>query len=166
MAFGLDVPESLLGPIEGREERVRMNDDVCFITSDETVRLVRGRIVLPVTDGPEPFAYTVWVSLSERNFDRTIDLWDADERVNEPPYFGWLMNSIPGYPETALLKTHVRTQPVGLRPLIELEPTDHPLAVAQREGITMARVQEIVERVLHPDATPQRKGDADADEVH
>ena len=33
--------------------------------------------------------------------------------------------------------------------MIELEPTDHPLAVEQREGITLARVIEFAERVLH-----------------
>jgi hypothetical protein len=38
------------------------------------------------------------------------------------------------------LKTMVHTQPVGVRPSIELEPTDHPLAIEQREGITVARV--------------------------
>ena len=39
--------------------------------------------------------------------------------------------------------------PLGQRPLITLEPTDHPLAVEQREGITMARVQEIAEAAFH-----------------
>jgi len=32
---------------------------------------------------------------------------------------------------------------------VELESTDHPLAVEQREGITMDRVQEIAEALLH-----------------
>jgi hypothetical protein len=31
-----------------------------------------------------------------------------------------------------------------------LEPTEHPLAVEQREGVTMARVREIAEMLLHP----------------
>ena len=60
-------------------------------------------------------------------------------------------SSIPCYPETLQLKTMVRTRRVGLRPLVELEPTDHPLAVEQRFGITWRRVQEIVETVLHGD---------------
>jgi Uncharacterized protein conserved in bacteria (DUF2199) len=47
------------------------------------------------------------------------------------------------------LKTHVHTREVGRRPFIELEPTDHPLAVEQRDGITWERVQEIAEQVLH-----------------
>ncbi|MFD9615564.1 DUF2199 domain-containing protein [Streptomyces sp. NPDC059083] len=47
------------------------------------------------------------------------------------------------------LKTKLHTQPIGDRPLVELEPTDHPLAVEQRTGITSARVQWIAEQILH-----------------
>jgi hypothetical protein len=56
---------------------------------------------------------------------------------------------LPGYPDTVNLKTMVHSREVGRRPFIELEPTDHPLAVEQRQGITWARVQEIAELVLH-----------------
>lgn len=34
---------------------------------------------------------------------------------------------------------------------MQLEPTDHPLALEQREGITLQRVQAIAARLLHPD---------------
>jgi hypothetical protein len=37
-----------------------------------------------------------------------------------------------------------------VRPFIELEPTDHPLAIEQRTGISWERVREIAELVLHP----------------
>jgi hypothetical protein len=71
-------------------------------------------------------------------------------REAEPPMFGWLMAALPTYePSTLSLKTMVHTRPLGLRPLVELEPTDHPLAVEQREGITLARVQQIAEQLLH-----------------
>jgi len=52
------------------------------------------------------------------------------------------------------LRVRVYTQAVGTRPLIELEPTGRPLAVEQRTGIRLARVQEIAETLLHgrPDA--------------
>jgi hypothetical protein len=39
-----------------------------------------------------------------------------------------------------------------MRAAIELEPTDHPLAVEQREGITVDRWKQLVARVLHPSA--------------
>ena len=37
----------------------------------------------------------------------------------------------------------------GTRPYIELEPTDHPLAVAQREGISVERVAELFAAMTH-----------------
>lgn len=63
---------------------------------------------------------------------------------------GWLSTELPLYqPSTLSLKTRVHTQAVGQRPLVELEPADHPLAVEQRTCITLARVQEIAETLLH-----------------
>ncbi|MBM7784607.1 hypothetical protein JOD67_001287 [Tenggerimyces flavus] len=113
---------------------------------------VRGRLVLNVRDADQPFDWGVWVSLSQANFHRAADLWHDPERVNEPPYFGWLSTTLPFYEPTTLnLATNVHTQPVGSRPTVELQPTDHPLSVEQREGITVARVQEFAERLLHPD---------------
>ncbi|MFD4373901.1 DUF2199 domain-containing protein, partial [Streptomyces sp. NPDC058527] len=79
------------------------------------------------------------------------DLWDTPGREAEPPYFGWLTTDLPIYAPTTLnLKTHVHTRPVGERPYVELEATDHPLAVEQRTGITPDRVREIAAAVLHP----------------
>ena len=74
------------------------------------------------------------------------ELWTSPRRADEPPYFGWLSTSLPAavYPQTLQLKTHVFNQAVGRRPLIVLEPTDHPLAVEQREGITTARVHALI----------------------
>lgn len=55
------------------------------------------------------------------------------------------------YPDTLSLKTNVWLQPYPRRPLVELEPTEHPLAVHQREGVDLATMQRIVEEALHPD---------------
>jgi len=49
------------------------------------------------------------------------------------------------------LKTHVHMKEPKLRPWVELEPTDHPLAVEQRDGITWDRVREIAAIMLHPE---------------
>jgi hypothetical protein len=43
----------------------------------------------------------------------------------------------------------VHTQAVGLRPEIELEPTDHLLSVEQRDGITWERVYAIASIANH-----------------
>ncbi|MEU4266582.1 DUF2199 domain-containing protein [Streptomyces sp. NPDC026092] len=53
------------------------------------------------------------------------------------------------YPHsTLLLKTHVHTRAVGERPLIEVEPTDRPLAIEQREGITTSRVRDLADLLI------------------
>jgi hypothetical protein len=36
-----------------------------------------------------------------------------------------------------------------VRPYIELEPTEHPLAVEQRRGMTVERMAEICSRLEH-----------------
>jgi hypothetical protein len=78
-------------------------------------------------------------------------VWNAEGREAERPYFGWLSTELALYSEgTTNLKTNAHTRPVGKRPFIELEPTDHPLAVEQRTGITQDRVREIAMAVLHP----------------
>jgi hypothetical protein len=77
---------------------------------------------------------------SQASFERAIRLWEDPQRRAEPPYFGWLSVVLPGYPNTLELAMHVHSREVGVRPSFELEHTDHPLAVEQRQGITLARV--------------------------
>jgi hypothetical protein len=126
-----------------------LSADQCVIKGEHF--FVKGLIEIPVIGSPDVFSWGVWVSLSKANFARTVDLWESAGREAEPPYFGWLTTELPVYsPSTVNLKTNTHTRPVGQRPFIELEPTDHPLAVEQREGISQDRVHEIVRAVLHP----------------
>ncbi|WP_435975357.1 DUF2199 domain-containing protein [Streptomyces sp. Qhu_M48] len=136
-------------------EPVFAEADDCLLSSDQCVvqaqhYFVKGLIEIPVIGSDEVFSWGVWVSLSRDNFSRAADLWDRPGREAEDPYFGWLTTDLPVYPPTTLnLKTHLHTRPVGERPCVELEPTDHPLAVEQRTGITLDRVREIAAAVFH-----------------
>jgi hypothetical protein len=148
MCFGPTAPALWLQMSEAeREKRGELSSDQCII--DDEHYFVLGRIILPVADGPEPFCWLAWVSLSEKNFRRASELWHTEGRETEPPYFGWLQSELPYNVSTLNLKTRVLTQSVGERPLIELEPTEHPLSIEQRHGITMARVREIAGAALH-----------------
>ena len=134
-------------PESERPSRGELTSDLCII--DDKYFFILGRILIPVTDGPGPFVWLAWVSLSEQSFMRTHEIWDTAGRENEPPFFAWLQSDFPYEPTTLALKTSLQTMPLGERPEITLEATDHPLAIEQREGITMARVQQIVEASLH-----------------
>jgi len=148
LAWGADAPVYYYGiPEAERRPRCDLTPDTCVIDSQHFY--VRGLLEIPVIDGPGPFAWIVWCSLSKENFERALAIWAEPGRETEPPYFGWLSTVLPGYPNTLNLKTHVHTRKVGQAPFIEVEPTDHPLALEQRNGIPMSRVQEIAERLLH-----------------
>ncbi|MFI6008037.1 DUF2199 domain-containing protein [Streptomyces sp. NPDC051243] len=111
-----------------------------------------------VIGSDEVFSWAAWVSLSRNDFARVMDFWDAPGRETEKPYFGWLSTDLfLCSPSTINLKTHVHTRPIGQRPFIELEPTDRPLAVEQRTGVTMERVREIAEAVLHHPTNSESK---------
>jgi hypothetical protein len=129
----------------------KLQPDLCVIKDEQF--FVRGRVVIPIVDGPPgaEFDWTIWASLSRTSFSRTVTLWSTPGREKEAPYFGWFATELPLYGlPTMNLKTHVCTSPVGQRPRIVLEPSDHPLSVEQRTGMTMERVQRIAERMLHP----------------
>lgn len=148
MCFGPSAPALWYAiPEAERAERSELSSDQCLI--DGKHFFVLGRIVIPVVDGPDPFVWLAWVSLSEANFLRTCELWEREGRESEPPYFAWLQSALPYEPTTLNLKAQLQTMPLGERPRIVLEMTDHPLAVEQHGGISMARVQQIVERALH-----------------
>lgn len=126
-----------------------LSSDQCVIKGQHF--FIRGLIEIPVIGSQDIFSWGVWVSLSSNNFARALDVWNTVGREAEKPYFGWLSTELPLYPEsTTNLKTNAHTRPVGKRLFIELEPTDHPLAVEQRTGITQDRIREIAMAVLHP----------------
>ena len=131
-----DVPES------ERADRVFLSSDLCVI--DREHHFVRAVLMLPIRNTTEEFGFGVWASLSKKNFDRYVELFDADPPPDEAPYFAWLCNRLPGYPDTFALKTNLHLVPGGKRPRLELEPTEHPLAVDQRDGIELdALVQRL-----------------------
>lgn len=146
--FGAKAPLSYFAvPEAERAVRCSLGTDDCVI--DEQHFLVRGCIELPVIGHDEPFVWGAWVSLSRENFAEWVRSYDEPHRSHLGPYFGWLDAWIKPYPETMNLKTMVHLRDHGIRPYIELEQTDHPLAVEQREGISPDRVAELYELMVH-----------------
>jgi hypothetical protein len=147
-SLGSDKPLSYYEvPEAERESRCDCGSDECII--DGQWFFVRGCIEIPVIDEKEPFIWSVWVSLSKENFEKWVHCLDEQKRSHIGPFFGWLNVWLKPYPDTINLKTQIHLRDYGLRPYIELEPTDHPLAVEQRVGITKERVAEIYSIMMH-----------------
>jgi hypothetical protein len=148
-SFGWDYPlQHLEVPEDQRSRRCVLTSDTCVI--DDDAFFVRGCLEIPVIGDEQAFSWGVWTSLSEKNFLLFEGLREEPKRAQHGPFFGWLCSHIWLYPDTLNLKTKVHVRDDGIRPFVELEPTDHPLAVEQRGGITLDRVAEIYEKMLHP----------------
>jgi len=151
--FGFDAPiyyhET---PETERAERCWLTDDLCVL--DDTHYFVRAVLLVRLGQTSESFGWGVWTSLSQQNYQRYVELWDAASPESEGPYFGWLSNRIPFYPDTLNLKVAVHLRDAGERPHLELEPTDHPLAIDQRQGIAWERARDIVEALVHGPPSP------------
>ncbi|MFL5242350.1 MAG: DUF2199 domain-containing protein [Gemmataceae bacterium] len=150
MDFGFERPSYYYSiPKSQRKKRCSLTSDLCVV--DNEYFFIRGCLEIPVWGLPKPFVWGVWTSLSQANYKRTLAVWNKSTRVKEPPYFGWLSSLLPPdlYPDTLQLKTMVHTRKLKERPLVILESTDHPLAVEQREGMTLKRLKTVVGAILH-----------------
>lgn len=126
-----------------RATRAVLTEDTCVINNEDF--FIRGVLKIPLIDSDGYLGYGVWVSQSEENFYSYVASPNSTEIG---PYFGWFCSDISEFAPTLSLKSRAHFQGEGLRPLIELAPDSHPLAVAQQEGITLARAWEIVHQYL------------------
>lgn len=147
-AIGADAPLYYYSvPKAERGARCQLDADTCVV--DEEFFFVRGCLEVPILGEPQPFSWGLWTSLSRRSFDTFLDTYNHEHRSHVGPFFGWLSASLKGYPDTENLKAMVHLRDHGRRPLIELEPTDHPLAIEQRTGITRERAGAILSSYFH-----------------
>lgn len=150
VSFGASAPMQWELITEKERERSALGAEQCQIESSEGMSYyIRACLDIPIQGTERQFTWGVWCSLSEKSYAEMSEHWNEPERQRLGPYFGWLCTKIPEYPETMHLKTMVHQRRVGQRPFVELEATDHPLAVDQRTGISETRLRQIVEKLLH-----------------
>jgi hypothetical protein len=134
-------------PTEKREVDVFLTSDSCVIA--ERFFFIRGCLEVPIIGSGECFSWGVWISLKEENFFNWQKSYEIEKRAHIEPFFGWLCTTIPTYAETRHLRTMAYLRDSGIRPRIQLEQNEHMLAVEQRDGITIDRVQEILQAIEH-----------------
>ncbi len=132
-------------PEPERDERTMLSDDFCHVDGQH---YLRGVVEIPIIGRSEVLAWGAWVSLSDASFRRVRDVWNQPGEEAAGPFFGWFSVRLPLYPDTYNLKSNVHLRANGNAPFIKLEPTDHRLAVEQREGVTLDRVVDIAEALL------------------
>lgn len=149
MAFSLPDFVNKLLPWD-RESRVKMSEDWCIV--DDKFYYLRGCLEVPIQGSDKTFVWGVWVTISEFDFDTTMELWNDPERIDEPEYVGTIANTMPSYDETRNLKVMIKTRAVGERPAIIMDDPQHKLHLAQLHGMERARAIELAKFVLHGNA--------------
>ncbi len=134
-------------PEAEREQRVWFdqdtNADLCVI--DGTAFLIRCYLPIPVEGGLE-FRHGVWVLVDESAFRKYVTI--EGDGSSELPFEGRVSSEIPGYPSTFLLDAEIQLGKASQRPRVHAKPIGHLLANEQKEGISMARVHELVRAAL------------------
>lgn len=155
LSYSVKAPHAVTAiPLDELEKRVVMTRDQCVIDGRDFY--LRGRIPIPVIGLDEPFIWGVWAEISPKNFLRSNELWHLEGREREPAFPGWLNNELFLFGNTINLEVSVQTQKVGWRPHFIIADRKHPLAIEQLEGITLQRVEEIAEMILHRQDAPDR----------
>jgi len=127
-------------PEKDRFSRAKLTEDTCIIDGEDY--FIRGVLNIPVKDYDSDFGFGVWVTQKKENFYVYLNNPKSDQIG---PFFGWLSSELTCYKDSTLnLKTIAHFVGDDNRPTIEVEPTDHPLAIDQREGITLAKAWDIV----------------------
>jgi hypothetical protein len=127
-----------------------LSEDFCVLGGDSF--FVRCVIEIPVHGLTEKFGLGVWSSLSRTNFDLYIERFDDGDYAGLGPWTGWFSSSLVTFPDTLEQPCCVHPQLDRQRPVITLDDPDHPLSVAQDQGVSPERVLEIYAACGHASA--------------
>lgn len=118
-----------------------LSEDFCVIGGEHF--FVRSRFIIPVHGFEEPIGFGVWSTLSRRNFDVYVGAFDDGDYADWGPWTGYFSNQLDVFGDTLNQPCWVQPRPDRCRPLLALDDEAHPLAAAQKHGITADRVLEI-----------------------
>ena len=150
MAWHYSEPLPWLAATQEERDISVLTPDQCeLVLNGETHRFIHALLQIPVHGMADPFVWGVWCSQSEATYAEVSALWESEDRVGLGPHFGWLCSRLPFYPDTLYLKTLVHQRAVGLRPTVEVEETDHPLSLDQRQGMRPDQLQQMIEELIH-----------------
>ncbi|HYE43362.1 MAG TPA: DUF2199 domain-containing protein [Caulobacteraceae bacterium] len=131
----------LATPPGQREREWMLEGDFC--RKGDEAWFVRGLLGLPLKGEQHRYLdIAVWVSVGREDYDRAREVQKTGQRGDLEEVYGFLATDISGYPGAVDLKAVLDfSAGRALQPLVLLEPTDHPLAKAQRDGMTRAEAE-------------------------
>ncbi len=143
-ALAFSAPDYWFQLSDEQRLRGKLTADDC-VTPDGHF-FIRCTLRIPIADRDGlSLDFGVWSTLSEANYLRYAGAFLDTDQSKLGTMFGWFSNELAGDFGGALnLKCEILPQDDRQRPLVQLEPTDHPLAVAQRAGIRFSQLETLL----------------------
>jgi len=139
------LPEPIFQlPAAERAARAVVDPAGDFATLDGDQHFVRALIEVPIPSEEDVFGWGIWVRLTAADVQDVSARW-TDEASTGHSYAGTLATALPAYGETLGLRGVLTLRAVDKLPGFEVREPTHPLAVEQRDGITLERARELAE---------------------
>ncbi len=119
-------------------------EDFCRLNAKNYVRAI---LCLPLEGYDVPIVIGIWVLLEDDYLDRYITSFATDTQADIGPLFGWMANSIGNHPAPTPVILHPQND--RQRPLAQIAFEDHPLYVAQLDGLTFDQFETILQSCGH-----------------
>lgn len=133
-------------PPDERSERIWFNSDanpdLCVI--DGKKFYLRGILAVPLRDKADEFRWGTWAQIEEKDFRRYYDLWYETDVSQEPSFRGGLSGGIRDFADSDGLEVDIKLQSNNQRPRLTVISKTHPLAIAQRDGVTLEDVHTFI----------------------
>jgi hypothetical protein len=147
-------PDAYLAvPKDERARRTMAEKDDCRIRDSEGSNeqfFLRVLMPIPVRGERVPCSWGVWVEINGTAYARASELWNDPNQDRESPFLGKLANSLKGFDCALGLPGMVQlTGPTSIPTFTLAASVQHPLGVAQREGVYPERVLEWLSQHCH-----------------
>lgn len=118
-----------------------LSEDFCVLNGEHF--FVRAVMAIPVQGMADDFGFGCWSTLSRQNFDKYLESFDSIRPSQEELWSGWLCNRLAHHGDAGPVGVWVQLRPGRQRPLLWVMDDDHPLAIAQEQGLSAEQMMEI-----------------------
>ena len=130
-----------------------LSEDFCIIDGESF--FVRSILELPTRKQAYKFGFGVWSTLSKENFEKYLDGFNDGNFEEGTSWTGWFSTQIKGIENTLRQECWVFPQKGRQRPLIRFMDEQHPVSLAQMNGLEAELLLEIYAANGHSKIIPE-----------
>lgn len=152
LSLAYDRPDPLPNDAPKHENWLLLQEDGDILTEDfcrmDTYRFVRCVLEIPLLGTTEHLVLGVWGTLSQTNFERYADTFDTGDQAALGNMSSWLSNAVPPGSTLPVAMTMVPRNE-RQRPQLMYADEEHPLFVAQRDGLSFDALTDLLRDFGH-----------------